>query len=124
MKVAVKDNALKTKSFGFAIRIVRLFQFLQTVKKEYVLAKQLLRCGTSVGSMTREAEHAESKADFIHKMAIAQKEINEALYWIALLAATDYLTIEQATSIQIDAVELMKLLTSTIKTAKNNLKTD
>ena len=115
---------LKTKSFAFAIRIVRLFQFLQTVKKEYVLAKQLLRCGTSVGSMIREAEHAKSKADFIHKMAVAQKEINETIYCLEMLAATDYLTLEQASSIQTDAIELLKLLTSTIKTAKNNLATN
>ena len=112
---------LKAKSFAFAIRIVRLFQFLQTVKKEYVLAKQLLRSGTSVGSMIREAEHAESKADFIHKMAVAQKEINETIYWLELLAATDYLTFEQADSIRTDAIEILKLLTSTIKTSKINL---
>ena len=117
-------NALKIKSFDFVIRIVRLFQFLQNVKRKYVLAKQLLRCGTSVGSMIREAEYAESKADFIHKMAVAQKEINETLYWLELLAATDYLTNEQANSLRADAVELLKLLTSTIKTAKNNLKAD
>ncbi len=91
-------HMLKAKSFAFAIRIVWLFQFLQTVKKEYVLAKQLLRCETSVGSMMREAEHAESKADFTHKMAIAQKEINETIYWLELLAATDYLSPEQADS--------------------------
>lgn len=113
---------LKTKSFDFAIRIVRLFQYLQTTKKEYVLARQLLRCGTAVGSMIREAEYAESKADFIHKMAVAQKEINETLYWLELLAATDYLTNGEAVSIQADAIELLKMLTSTIKTAKINLK--
>ncbi|GAA3978689.1 four helix bundle protein [Hymenobacter antarcticus] len=119
----MERNILKAKSFVFAVRIVRLFQFLQTAKKEYVIAKQLLRCGTSVGSMVREAEHAESKADFIHKMAVAQKEINETIYWLELLAATDYLTPEQAASLCIDATELLKLLTSSIKTAKNNLKT-
>lgn len=87
------------------------------------MAKQLLPCGTSVGSMVQEAKHTESKPDFIHKMAVAQKEINETLYWLELLAATDYLTAEQSESIQADAVELLKLLTSIIKTAQNNLKT-
>jgi four helix bundle protein len=114
------NDVLRTKSFGFAIRVVRLFQFLQGVKKEYVLAKQLLRCGTAVGSMIREAEHAESKADFIHKMAVAQKEINEVLYWLELLTSTDYLTKEQFNSMNADAIEILKMLTSTIKTAKNN----
>ncbi len=74
------ERALRSKSFAFAVRIVRLFQYLQSAKKEYVLAKQLLRSGTAVGAMIREAEHAESKSDFIHKMAIAQKEINETIY--------------------------------------------
>lgn len=102
--------------------MVRLFQHLQSVKKEYVLTNQLLRCGTSVGAMMREAEHAESKSDFVHKMAIAQKEINETLYWLELLAATDYLNLKGAESLRADAVELLKLLTSTLKTTKNNLK--
>ena len=101
---------------------MRLFRYLQTVKKEFVLGKQLLRSGTAVGSMVREAEHAESKADFIHKMAIAQKEINETLYWLELLTATDYLTGEQTDSLCTDAIEILKLLTSSIKTAKNNIK--
>ena len=116
------NDVLRTKSFAFAVRVVRVFQFLQSVKKEYVLAKQLLRSGTAVGSMIREAEHAESKVDFIHKMAVAQKEINEVLYWLELLKATDYLTQEQFDSLDADAVELLKMLTSTTKTAKNNLR--
>jgi four helix bundle protein len=116
----MSESILKTKAFGFAIRIVRLSQYLQTAKKEYVLAKQLLRSGTSVGALVREAEHAESKADFIHKMAIAQKEANETLYWLELLAATDYLTSDQFGSLHTDGLELLKMLTSTIKTAKSN----
>jgi four helix bundle protein len=72
------------------VRVVGVHRYLTAAKREYVLAKQLLRCGTSVGAMVREPEHAESKADFIHKLAIAQKEINEALYWLELLEATDY----------------------------------
>lgn len=87
----VRKNIVKNKSFQFAIKIVRLYQFFVTEKKEYVLSKQLLRSGTSVGAMIREAEHAETKRDFIHKMAIAQKEINESIYWLELLKETDYL---------------------------------
>ena len=115
----MKDNILKEKSFNFAIRIVKLYQFLQSDKKEYILSKQLLRSGTSVGAMVRESEHAESKADFIHKLAIAQKEINESIYWIELLNATDYLTKNQFESINTDAIEIIKIITSIIKTSKN-----
>lgn len=78
----MKENVIKNKSFEFAIRIVKLYQFLCNDKKEFVLSKQLLRSGTSIGAMVREAEHSESKADFIHKLAIAQKEINETIYWL------------------------------------------
>ena len=78
-------NILKEKSFSFALRVVKLFQYLQNEKKEYILSKQLMRSGTSVGALYREAEHAESKADFIHKLAIAQKGCNESLYWLELL---------------------------------------
>ena len=87
----MKNNIIKDKSFDFAIRIVRLYQYLNSNKKEFVLSKQLLRSGTSIGAMIREAEHAESKNDFIHKFAIAQKEANEVVYWLELLKATDYL---------------------------------
>ena len=90
-------------------------------KKEFVLSKQLLRSGTSVGAMVREAEHAETKKDFIHKMAIAQKEINETIYWLELLKATNYLSKEQFKSINTDAVEIIKLVTTIIKTTKTNI---
>ena len=114
-----KENIIKDKSFKLAIRIVKLCRFLKEEKAEYVLSKQLLRSGTSVGALIRESEHAESHQDFIHKMAIAQKEINETLYWLELLNATDYLTIELFNSIHIDAVEIIKLLTSILKTIKS-----
>ena len=117
----MKDNILKTKSFAFAVRIVRIYQFLGDTKKEFVLSKQLLRSGTSVGAMVREAEHAETKPDFIHKMAIAQKEINETLYWLELLSETNFLTKEQFESLNSDAVELIRLITSIIKSTKANL---
>jgi len=118
---AMRDNIVKNKSFGFAVRIVKLYQYLCEQKKEFVLSKQLLRAGTSVGAMVREAEHAESKTDFKHKMAIAQKEINETIYWLELLKETEYLTIEQFESINSDATEIIKLITSILKTTKSNL---
>ena len=118
----MKDNIVKSKSFAFAVRIVRLYQFLVDTKKEFVLSKQLLRSGTSVGAMVREAEHAETKPDFIHKMAIAQKEINETIYWLELLIETNYLTKEQFESLNADAEELIKLITAILKSTKANLK--
>jgi four helix bundle protein len=117
----MKENIVKNKSLEFAIRVVRLNQTLTYEKKEFVLSKQVLRCGTSVGAMVREAEHAESKPDFIHKLAIAQKEINETLYWLELLFKTDYLDQKEYESLVIDATELLKLLTSIIKTTKSRI---
>ena len=116
-----RENIVKDKSMAFAVRVVNLYKFLANDQKEFVLSKQLLRSGTSVGAMIREADHAESKADFVHKMAIAQKECNESLYWLELLYKTDYLTHEQFESMNIDATELIKLITSIIKTTKRNI---
>jgi four helix bundle protein len=116
----MKENVIKTKSFAFALRIIKLYQYLQKEKKEYILSKQLLRSGTSIGAMVREAEQAESKADFIHKLAIAQKEANESEYWIELLFQSGYLEESQYQSIFQDITEIRKLLTSIIKTSKNN----
>lgn len=117
----MKENVIKNKSFAFAIKIVKLYQFLCNEKKEFVLSKQLLRSGTSVGAMVREAEHAETKADFKHKMGIAQKEINETIYWLELLKETDYLSPEQFEGIYNDAIEIIKIITSILKTTKSNL---
>ena len=86
-----------------------------------MLSKQLLRSGTSIGAMVRESEHAESKVDFVHKLSIAQKEINETLYWLELLFETKYITLKEYESISADAVELIKLLTSSIKTVKTTI---
>ena len=116
----MKENVIKNKSFDFAVRVVKLYKLLCDEKKEYVLSKQLLRSGTAVGALYREAEQAESKADFVHKMAIAQKECNETLYWLKLLHATDYLSKSEFESIFNDATELIKLITSIIKTTKRN----
>lgn len=110
------------KSLDFAIRIVNLFKFLCQEQKEFVLSKQLLRSGTSVGAMIRESEHAESNPDFIHKFAIAQKECNETLYWLELLYKTEYLNKQQYTSISNDAIELIKMITKAIITSKNKAK--
>lgn len=115
------ENIVKNKSFAFAIRIVKLYQFLCERKKEFILSKQLLRSGTAVGALIREAEHAESKTDFKHKMSIAQKEINETIYWLELLKETGYLTDEQFQNINNDAVEIIKLLTTIIKSTKANI---
>ncbi len=117
----MRNNIVKDKSFDFAVRIVRLYQFVCQQKKEYVMSKQLLRCGTAVGTMVREAEHAESRADFKHKLSLAQKEINESMYWLELLKKTDYLTTDQYMDIYGEVVEIIKLLTSILKTTKANI---
>ena len=116
----MKKNIVKDKSFKFAIRIINLNKHLVEQKKEYTLSKQLIRSGTSVGAMIRESEHAESKADFIHKLAIAQKEINETIYWLELLNETDYITKDEFESLNLDATEVIKLLTSILKSSKSN----
>jgi four helix bundle protein len=120
----MKKSILREKSFRFAVRIVNLYKYLCEEKKEFVMSKQLLKCGTSVGAMVREAEHSESKADFVHKMAIAQKECNETIYWLELLNATEYISNKEFESINADAVELIKMITSSIKTAKKPLITN
>lgn len=116
----MKNNIAKEKSFAFAIRIVGLYKFLSEEKREYVLSKQVLRSGTAIGALVREAEQAESKKDFIHKMSIALKEANETEYWLELLYKTDYLKEAEFISIHNDVVELLKLLTSIIKASKSN----
>ena len=120
----MEGNIVKNASFRFAVRVVKLYQYLSKSKNEFVMSKQLLRAGTSVGAMVREAEHAESKVDFKHKMSIAQKEINEAIYWLELLKETNYLTDEQFDSMNNDAVGIIKLITAIIKTTKSNLTKD
>lgn len=117
----MEGNVVKNKSFAFAVRIVKIHQFLCETKREFVLSKQLLRSGTAVGALIREAEHAESKIDFKHKLSIAQKEINESIYWLELLKETGYLSDEQFQSIHADAVEIIRLLTRIIKTTKSNI---
>jgi len=114
-----RGNVIREKSFAFALRIVKLCRYLNDEKREYVLSKQLLRSGTAIGALVREAEQAESKADFIHKMAIALKEANETDYWIELLYQSEILKQKEYNSIYPESVELFKLLTSIVKTSRN-----
>lgn len=116
-----KENILLDKSFAFAIRIVKLYKFLSTEKKEYVLSKQMLRSGTAVGALIREAQNAESKADFVHKLAIAQKECDETSYWLELLKESKYINQIEFESMNENAIELLKIIKSSILTVKQNL---
>ena len=113
-----KDNSVQNKSFCFAVRIVKLCKFLQDEQKEFVLSKQLLRSGTSIGANIAEAQQAQSKADFIHKMNIALKESYETDYWLRLLHATQHLNQAAFDSIAGDCTELIKMLVAIVKTAK------
>jgi four helix bundle protein len=116
---AFRQNVVKEKSFAFALRIVKLAKYLQDEKKEFVLSKQVLRSGTSIGALVREAEHAQSRADFINKMSIGLKEANETDYWLDLLHQSDYITQESYDSIHPDVQELIKLLVAIVKTSKS-----
>lgn len=116
----MKENIVKQKSFDFALSIVKLYQFLVAERKEYVLSKQLLRSGTSIGANIREAGQAESKADFIHKASISLKEAYESEYWIELLHKAGYIDENQFNTLNSDLIEIMKLLTAILKTSKNN----
>ncbi len=113
------DNIVQLKSFAFAIRIVNLYKYLTTEKKEFVLSKQLLRSGTSVGANIEESIGGQSDKDFLSKISIAYKEARESMYWLKLLQATDYLTKEQAESLLADAEEICKIIGSIQKTIKS-----
>jgi four helix bundle protein len=114
------NNPIKDKSFEFAITIVETYKFLVQEKKEYILSKQVLRSGTSIGAEVSEATYAQSKKDFIHKMSIAQKEASETVYWIKLLFQTDYFDAKQYDLLLYKSEELLKILTSILKSSKNN----
>jgi four helix bundle protein len=117
----IKNDPLREKTFLLAVRIVNLYRYLAEDKKEYVLSKQVLRAGTNPGAMVREAANAESGADFIHKLAIAQKEAGETQFWLELLWKTNYLSEPEFQSINADTVEVLKLLTSSIVTKKKKM---
>jgi four helix bundle protein len=116
----MKENIIHIKSYAFALRVIKLYQYLSKEQKEFVLSKQVLRSGTAIGALIRESEHAQSKADFVNKMNIALKEANETVYWIELLRDSDFINQPEFNSIHQDAVELLKLLISIVKTSKNS----
>ena len=113
----MRENILKSKSYAFALRIVKMYKYLCS-NKEYVLSKQVLRSGTAVGALVAESEFAQSKSDFVNKLSVALKEANETVYWLRLLKDSDYLEGRIYESINLDGEELIKLLVSSIKTAK------
>ena len=115
-----KDNILMEKSYAFALRIIKAYQHLAAEFKEYVLSKQLLRSGTSIGANIAEGDQAQSKLDFVSKFSIALKETVETIYWLNLLRDSGFLTESQAASLLEDALELKRILVASIKTAKNN----
>ena len=119
----MKESITQTKSIAFSIRIIKLYKYLCSEKKEFVLSKQLLRSGTAIGALLMEGEFAQSKADFINKFHIALKEANESRYWLLLLVETDFISEVEHTSLKMDCEEIIKLLASSIKTAKANLST-
>lgn len=114
------DNIISTKSFNFSVRIVNLYKYLCNDKKEFVLSKQLLRSGTSIGANVKEAINAQSRNDFLSKMNISLKEAGEAEYWIELLMATEYLNKKEANSILNDCIEIKKILHSIVKKIKSS----
>jgi four helix bundle protein len=114
----MKENIVKDKSYDFALRIVKACKFLNQEQQEFVLSKQLLRSGTSIGALIREAEHAQSKADFINKMNVALKEANETEYWLMILKDSDYIDEKSFQSIHHDCAELIRLLINIVKTSK------
>ena len=114
-------NVLNDKCFKFAVRIVNLYRYLCGSKKEYILSKQLMRSGTSIGANVREALQAQSKRDFLSKTNIALKEASETQYWIELLHATGYIDDKQMKSILNDCIEITRILVSTVKTTRKNL---
>jgi len=114
----MSNSILREKSFAFALRAIKLSKYLQATHKEYILSKQIMRSGTSIGALVREAQYAQSKADFLHKLTIALKEANETEYWLLLLVKSDYIDKKMFDSILPDIKELLKLLISSTKTVK------
>ena len=118
----MRDSIILDKSKAFALRIIKLYKYLNEAKREYILSKQLLRCGTSIGANVKEAVYAQSKADFTAKLFIAQKECAETEYWIELLYESEYINKDEFDSIYEDCQELMKLIVASTKTlqGRNN----
>ena len=114
------DNVVQTKSYDFALRIVKVYKYLTQEKKEFVLSKQLLRSGTSIGAHIEESIGGQSRADFFSKMTIAYKETRESKYWIRLLRDSDYLTVEQSNDLLKDVEEILKIIGSIQKSIRNS----
>ena len=114
----MSENIVKTKSFQFAVLVVKFCQILMTDKKEFILSKQLMRSGTSVGANVREAVNAQSAADFVHKLAIAQKECDESLYWLELLKETKNINESDFNELHAEATSILKIIRSIILTSK------
>ena len=114
------DNAVQIKSYDFALRIIKVYKYLSQDKKEFVLSKQLLRSGTSIGANIEESIGGQSKADFFAKITIAYKETRESKYWIRLLRDSEYLTNEQSEDLLKDVEELLKIIGSIQKTVRNS----
>ncbi len=117
-----QDNPIMRKAYAFALRIIKLFRVVSEKKKEYVLTKQVLRSGTAIGALVKEAEHAQSKADFLSKMNIALKEANETDYWLMLLKDSEYISKREYDSISTDCSEIISILVSIVKTTKTSIK--
>ena len=115
-----RESPLRSKSYNFGVRIVRLSQFMVNEHREFVLSKQVLRSGTAIGALIREAEYGISKPDFRNKMAIALKEANETEYWLSMLRDTDYINDKLFESLSSDCVELIKMLIATVKTTQKD----
>ena len=116
----MSESIIGKKSFEFAIRIVNFYKKFSSEKKEFILSKQILRSGTSIGANIREALNAQSKMDFIHKLSISQKECDESLYWLELLKDTKYLSQEEFSPIHSQTTEVLKIIRSIILTSKKN----
>ncbi len=116
-----KGDTIYEKSYAFALRIVKAYKFLTDSQKEFILSKQLLRSGTSIGALCKEAQHAQSRADFLNKMNVALKEANETEYWLSILKDSEFIDETSYKSIQTDCSEILRLLISIVKTTKNTL---
>ncbi len=120
----MRESILANKTVDFAVRIVRFYQYLCKEKKEYVLSKQILKSGTSIGANVRESRNAQSKADFINKLNVALKEADETQYWLEIMERAEIIDSKQIESLHNDLYEIISILVSSIKTVKKKLKSE
>ena len=118
----MRDSVIQRKSKAFALRVIKLYRYLNEQKNEHIISRQLLRCGTSIGANAKEAMYAQSKADFTAKLFIAQKECAETEYWLRLLVLSDYISEKEGESLLNDCLEIKRILVASINTAKENMK--